>query len=149
MSQDNALRVITQFLSERTVAGLATADVDGRPHAANVVYACDPAGHVFFLSGEGSRHVTDVTRTGSAAISVYAHDGPVAGVQASGPCRELPRGASAHAAAVEFYLERLGSLPGESLRRERVGSEPLFCLRIDWARILDSSHTPPIVEWTR
>ena len=84
---DDTLRALTRFLDRCSVAGLATVSEAGVPHASNVVFACDPQAHLYFLSAAESCHADQIDRSGVAAVSVYAHDGPLTGVQARGPCR--------------------------------------------------------------
>lgn len=92
------IATVTQFLDGCRTASLATADADGRPHAANVQYARgngdgDSTLTLYWVSDPGSEHSRHLADRPDAGITIYSHDDTatnIHGVQLRGRCEVVP-----------------------------------------------------------
>jgi len=131
------------FLDRRRTASLATADAEGRPHAANVQYVRGDGLSVCWVSDPGSRHSLDIAGRAEVALTIYSHDDGVAesihGLQLHGAACDLT-GDERREPTLELYLERfpfVRSMPG-ALEQVRSGGQRLYRCVPTWARWIDN-----------
>ena len=73
MSDFSKDQQVAAFLAVCRTASLATADDEGGLYAANVQYANDNAGRLYWVSAEASQHSRNIADNGKAAVTIYAH----------------------------------------------------------------------------
>jgi PPOX class probable F420-dependent enzyme len=77
---------VAEFLKEPHVAALSTVRPDGRPHVTPVWYEYD--GKEFVISTpRGTQKLANVSRKGSAALTIFTHDMPYRHVIVEGTAR--------------------------------------------------------------
>ncbi len=72
MSQSELISIICALLKKHTTLTIATVDREGWPHAADMFYASDDALNLYFVSGEKSRHATNLARVSRVAVTIHA-----------------------------------------------------------------------------
>ena len=134
---------VAAFLAEHRTAGLATADADGTPHAANVQYAFDPADFsLWWVSSPGSLHSRHLLARPACAVTVYApvdDRTQIHGVQMHGrvdPPLQLTD--AGWAEAFERYADRFPFVRDDAKMRAAVESQALYRFAPTWLRWIDN-----------
>jgi len=86
------LPLVRRFLDGQRTISLATVDDEGQPHAANVQFAQDEKGELYFLSSPDAQHSRHVARQPRVAITCYGHDDTAAnihGLQMHAQCERV------------------------------------------------------------
>lgn len=139
MSDANTESEISAFLEAHRTASLATVDVGGLPHAANLRYVSDDAWNLYWVSSPESDHSQHLAQQPRAAVTVYAHvDRPDAihGLQMHGQAIAL-RDASTITLVRALY-EATYPFTAEPPYREAVAAQAFYRFRPSWARWIDN-----------
>ena len=141
---------IATFLAASRTAALATADGAGRPHAANVRFACDDQWRFHWISAERSLHSRHIAARPDAALCVYGHDDAPArihGLQVHGRARRLTDDQRRHALAV--YGQRYPEIVADPRFAALIQRESFYTLEPTWMRWIDNRRGFGFkVEWT-
>ena len=81
---------VAQFLASEPTLSLATVDDCGQAHAANLWYAQDARGRLYFVSHPAAAHCRHVARDPRVAATIYfatGRAGQIRGVQLRGRCQ--------------------------------------------------------------
>ena len=133
-------REMRSFLTKAKAASLATIDVKGRPHAANVFYACDETLNLFWTSKRDSAHSLHVEDKPQTAVTIYAQTrspGRLHGVQMHGVAQAVPAQGEAHDHAWAVYCKRypFAKLPPI---KQKVLDRTFYCFTPTWIRWIDN-----------
>lgn len=131
---------IRSFFARSRTMSLATVDVDGRPHAANLQFVPDDALNLLYVSSPDSAHSRHVAAEPVVAATIYAHvDDPsqIHGVQLHGRCLRIDD-EQEKAQALSLYLNRFTFIAGDAALQRRIRSETFYRLTPSWIRWIDN-----------
>ena len=130
---------VAGFLATARTAALATADGDGRPHAANVRFACDERWRFCWVSSERSLHSRNIAARPDAALCIYGHDDAPAQIHGL-QVRGLARAASdvEHRHALATYSERYPEIVANAQFAAIMQREAFYVLEPTWMRWIDN-----------
>lgn len=129
---------IAAFLASGRTASLATVDVAGHPHAANVQYVSDSAWRLYWVSSQASAHSENLGAKPQAAITIYAHiDLPenIHGVQMRGTVTEVNE--SVVADVLQRYETKYPFVAEEPFR-DAIAAQQFYCFSPNWLRWIDN-----------
>jgi uncharacterized protein YhbP (UPF0306 family) len=116
---------------------VATAGLDGQPHAAAVYFACDEDLNFYFFSDLDSQHSQDIKTDGRAAAAIYPECRDwqeIRGLQLRGTIRGVDQGA-AWEQGWDCYLAKF---PFVSELRGVVARNQLYVFNPIWIRFIDN-----------
>ncbi|MEE9404053.1 MAG: pyridoxamine 5'-phosphate oxidase family protein [Algisphaera sp.] len=132
---------IQAFLGLHRTASLATVDGLGVPHAANIQYAHEDHGTLWWVSSPQSQHSQNLAANPQAAITVYAPNQvpeAIHGVQCRGRLATvLAPGDSQYAAALKHYLATF-AFAGHPPFEAALAKQSLYCFKPSWLRWIDN-----------
>jgi uncharacterized protein YhbP (UPF0306 family) len=131
---------IAAFLTEQQTLSLATVDDSGQVHAANLWYAQDDQGRLYFVSHPQSAHSLNLARNRRVAATIYfatTRAGEIHGVQLRGRCDQLNDPARERDAR-QLFAARFPHvlLSPDTLRRLK--TERFYCITPQWLRWIDN-----------
>lgn len=136
---DSIEQDIGVFLGLCRTASLATADAEGRPHAANIQFALDERRRFVWVSSPSSAHSSHIARRPEVALAIYSHDdrpGQIQGLQVHGVVEANLAGAERDA-AWSVYVARFPFVEEGAMRRA-VDSQSFYRLTPTWLRWIDN-----------
>jgi uncharacterized protein YhbP (UPF0306 family) len=128
-----------QFLASARTLSLATVDGRGRAHAANVWYATDPAGRLYFISNPAAAHCRHLARRPDVAATVYyptERANLIHGVQLHGRCARVAGIAETRRALTLFVAKFPQVLLSSAAARLK--TERFYRLDPTWLRWIDN-----------
>lgn len=132
------LHTAAAFLKQMRTASLATADADGRPHAANIQYASDKQCSLYFLSSDKSAHVQHLSANHHVALTIYHHDDRphmIQGLQMRGRCERLTT--PQHENHWPLYAEKF-PIVNEPTMRAIALRQGMYRVTPNWLRWIDN-----------
>ena len=142
MTKAQFVESVSAFLKRHTtmtLATLSTVDREAWPEAADVFYASDDALHLFWVSGERSRHSQNLARVSRVAATVHGETWDwrdIQGVQIEGEAR---------AVADPDERDRVWALfrakfPFTSEFIDQIVRSSFYALAPKWARLIDNTR---------
>jgi uncharacterized protein YhbP (UPF0306 family) len=142
---------IDEFLATWRTASLATVDDQGRPHAANIWYACAAVNTgsdqprpwpkpLFFVSNPDSAHSLHLARRPEVALTIYAHTDQaqqIHGLQMHGLCHMIEQ-PSERDQAMQIFSVRFPELATSPAILGRLESERFYRIDVTWLRWIDN-----------
>ena len=139
MDWDEAPDGLNELLGLSTMT-LSTCDESGRPHAAPVYFAADPAFRLFFYSHPDSLHCRHLAAKPNAAAAIHAEAASwaeIRGLQMHGTVAPLSPGAVMQAAEAEYQRK----FPFTAGMTEILARNRLYCLTPTWIRMIDNRRS--------
>ena len=136
MTTPDLLELLSEYFDLSTLT-LATAALDGRPHAAPVYFVADTDLRLYYFSALSSRHAQDTAASQAAAAAIYppCYDWQdIRGLQLEGVVNPVLPGGSWERA---WELYRI-KFPFVSELRQVVERNTLFVFVPHWIRLVDN-----------
>jgi uncharacterized protein YhbP (UPF0306 family) len=129
---------VSAFLAVCRTATLATADRDGRPHAACVQCVADPRWRLAWVSAPGSLHSKHLMDRPDCAVTIYGHDDRpehIHGVQMHGTATTIE--GDDRAAALELYRGKFPFVVDEPFA-SAIDKQGVYRFTPTWLRWIDN-----------
>jgi uncharacterized protein YhbP (UPF0306 family) len=133
-------RDIAEFLASEQTLSLATVDDSGQVHAANLWYAQDDRGRLYFISHPDSAHSRHLARNPRVAATIHfatARAGEIHGVQLRGRCDLLGELAQ-ELRARSLFAARFPQVLLSPDAAQRLKSERFYRITPLWLRWIDN-----------
>ncbi|MEX0775946.1 MAG: pyridoxamine 5'-phosphate oxidase family protein [Phycisphaeraceae bacterium] len=132
---------VARFLGDARVAGLATVDDAGLPHAANLWYASDADWRLYWVSNPASAHSRHLVGRPGVALTIYAHTDQALqlhGLQIQGAARALAPGTAEARHALATYARKYPLIAASALFKQRISGERFYEVTPRWLRWIDN-----------
>jgi uncharacterized protein YhbP (UPF0306 family) len=136
MAPSKLFEALSEYLGLSTLS-LATADPEGRPHAAPVYFVADDDLRLYYFSDDASRHARDTAAAESAAAAIYPECygwQEIRGLQLEGAVQAVPAGAQWEK-VWELYRAKF---PFVGELRQVVERNTLYVFTPYWLRLVDN-----------